>query len=80
VPALSAAEIVRAVEDAFTESTAVALLVSQARAHPKRFYVTAGESSFPVWIYVWILDARRRCRAPEGRIPNSVDVGNTATP
>lgn len=55
MPALSAAEIVRAVEDAFTESTAAALLVSEARAHPKRFYITAGESSFPVWIYIWTL-------------------------
>lgn len=55
MPALNAAEIVRAVEDAFTESAAAALLVSEARAHPKRFYITAGESSFPVWIYIWTL-------------------------
>lgn len=55
MPALSAADIVRAIEDAFTESTAAALLVSKARVHPKRFYVTAGDSSFPVWIYAWTL-------------------------
>lgn len=55
MPALSAAEIVRAIEDAFTESSAAALLVSQPRSYPKRFYVTAGESSFPVWIYIWTL-------------------------
>lgn len=55
MPALNTAEIVRAIEDAFTDSTASALLVSHAQGHPKRFYVTAGESSFPVWIYIWTL-------------------------
>lgn len=55
MPALRAAEIVRTIEDAFTESAATALLVSQARLHPKRFYVTSGEASFPVWIYIWTL-------------------------
>ncbi|MGH8146047.1 MAG: HNH endonuclease [Rhodanobacteraceae bacterium] len=54
MPALRAAEIVRTIEDAFTESGATALLVSKARIHPKRFYVAA-ETSFPVWIYVWTL-------------------------
>lgn len=55
MPALSASEIVKAIEDAFTESSASALLISSARTHPRRFYVTAGESSFPVWIYIWTL-------------------------
>lgn len=55
MPALSSAEIVRAIEDAFTESSAAALLVSQPRSYPKRFYVTSGELSFPVWIYIWTL-------------------------
>jgi len=55
VPALSPTEIVRAIEDAFTESSATALLVSHPRIHPKQFYVTAGESAFPVWIYIWTL-------------------------
>lgn len=55
MPALSPAELIRAIEDAFTESSASALLVSQPRSHPRRFYVAAGESSFPVWIYIWTL-------------------------
>lgn len=55
MPALSASEIVKAIEYAFTESSASALLISSARTHPRRFYVTAGESSFPVWIYIWTL-------------------------
>lgn len=55
MPALPSAEIVRAIESAFTESSAAALLVSQPRTHPRRFYITAGESSFPVWIYIWTL-------------------------
>lgn len=55
MPALRAAEIVRTIEDAFTDSAATALLVSQARAHPKRFHVTSGQASFPVWIYIWTL-------------------------
>lgn len=55
MPALKSAEIIRAIEDAFTESSAAALLVSQPRLHPRRFYVTAGEMSFPVWIYIWTL-------------------------
>lgn len=55
MPALRTAEIIRAIEDAFAESSAAALLVSQPRIHPRRFYVTAGEMSFPVWIYIWTL-------------------------
>lgn len=55
MPALTAADIVKAIEDAFTESSASALLVSSKRIHPRRFYITAGESSFPVWVYIWTL-------------------------
>lgn len=55
MPALSASNIVRAIQDAFAESSAAALLISQPKIHPRRFYVTAGESSFPVWIYIWTL-------------------------
>lgn len=55
MPALSGAQIVRAIEDAFAESSAAALLVSQVRTQPRRFYVTGGESSFPAWIYIWTL-------------------------
>lgn len=55
MPALETRHLVRAVEDAFTESVASAVLVSRIREHPRRFYVTAGETSFPVWIYIWTL-------------------------
>lgn len=55
MPALPPREIVSAIEDAFTESVASAVLVSGVREQPRRFYITAGESSFPVWIYVWTL-------------------------
>lgn len=53
--ALSAPEILTAIEDAFTESAASAVLISERRDHPRRFYIVAGEASFPVWIYVWTL-------------------------
>ena len=53
--ALSPAQIVAAIEDAFTEAGASAALVSEKRIHPRRFYVVAGEISFPVWIYIWTL-------------------------
>jgi len=55
MPALEAKYIVQAVEDAFTESVASAVLVSRIREHPRRFYVTAGEASFPAWVYIWTL-------------------------
>ena len=55
MPALLPNEIVRAIEDAFTESGSSAVLVSGVREHPRRFYVVAGEGSFSVWIYIWTL-------------------------
>lgn len=53
--ALSPAQIVAAIEDAFTEAGASAALASEKRIHPRRFYVVAGELSFSVWIYIWTL-------------------------
>ena len=53
--AISPAQIISAVEDAFTEAGASATLISERRAHPRRFYVVTGESTFPVWIYIWTL-------------------------
>lgn len=55
MPALSPRQIVEAIEDAFTDSAASTVLVSGGREHPRRFYVTAGEASFTVWIYIWTL-------------------------
>ena len=45
MPALQPKQIVQAIEDAFTDSVASAVLVSRVQEHPRRFYVTAGESS-----------------------------------
>ncbi|MCG2681586.1 MAG: HNH endonuclease [Kiritimatiellae bacterium] len=53
--ALPPKQIVTAIEDAFAETGASAVLISNERAHPRRFYIVAGESSFPVWIYIWTL-------------------------
>ena len=53
--ALPPKQIVAAVIDAFTEAGASAVLISDMRAYPRRFYIVAGESSFPVWIYIWTL-------------------------
>lgn len=55
MPALSANQIVSSITDAFTESVATAILVSGVREHPRRFYVTSGDTSFPIWIYIWTL-------------------------
>jgi len=55
MPALPPEEIVQAIEEAFTDSAASAVLVSQPRTNPRRFYVVAGEVSFSAWIYLWTL-------------------------
>lgn len=53
--ALLPSQIIAAIEEAFTEAGASAALISEQRVHPRRFYIVAGESSFPVWIYIWTL-------------------------
>lgn len=55
MPALSATQIVEAIEDAFTEAGASSVLISGRREHPRRFYVMCGEASFPVWVFIWTL-------------------------
>ena len=55
MPALPAKELIKVIQDAFTDSVASAFLVSEIRQHPRRLYVTTGEGSFPVWIYIWTL-------------------------
>lgn len=55
MPALSPRILAQAIEDAFTDSVASAVLVSELRTNPRRFYVRAGEASFPVWLYIWTL-------------------------
>lgn len=53
--ALPPTQIVTAITDAFAETGASALLLSDARAHPRRFCIVSGEFSFVVWIYIWTL-------------------------
>jgi putative restriction endonuclease len=55
MPALSAAQIVSAIENAFTDAGATATYIKERRFHPRRFYVVSGRESFPVWIYIWTL-------------------------
>ena len=55
MPALPPEVIVQAIEEAFIDSAASAVLVSEPRGNPKRFYVMSGEASFSVWIYIWTL-------------------------
>ncbi len=55
MPALTPAQLIEAIEEAFIESTASAALISAPRAHPRRFYVVAGESTIPLWVYIWTL-------------------------
>ncbi len=55
MPALPPEVIVQVIEEAFADSAASAVLVSKPRGNPKRFYVTSGEASFSVWIYIWTL-------------------------
>jgi putative restriction endonuclease len=55
MPALPPELIIKAIEDAFSEASATAILISDKQAHPRRFNIEAGESSFPIWIYIWTL-------------------------
>lgn len=55
MPALPPKRIEQAIEDAFSESVASAVLVSPVKKNPRRFYIMAGEASFSVWIYIWTL-------------------------
>ena len=48
-------EIVASIVDAFTDAGAASTLISDVRSHPRRFHIVAGESAFPVWIYVWTI-------------------------
>ncbi len=55
MPAAGSKTIVQAIEDAFIESSASAVLTSEGKSNPRKLYVTTGEMSFPVWIYIWTL-------------------------
>ncbi|MBP7053590.1 MAG: HNH endonuclease [Phycisphaerae bacterium] len=53
MPSLPPKAIVEAITDAFAEAGASAALVSDYREHPKRFFVSSGQLSFALWVYVW---------------------------
>ena len=55
MPVLPPRHIVQATDDAFTDSAVSVVLVSGVQEHPRRFYAVAGEASFPIWIYIWML-------------------------
>jgi putative restriction endonuclease len=55
MPSITPKQIVEAIKDAFSEVGATAVLISDAQAHPRRFYISSGEVSFPLWIYIWTL-------------------------
>ena len=55
MPAISAEQIINAIEYAFAEAGASAILISKSREHPRQFNVTSGGSTFPVWVYIWTL-------------------------
>ena len=55
MPAAGWKAIVQAIKDAFIEASAAAVLISEGKSNPRKLYVTAGERSFPVWIYIWTL-------------------------
>ncbi len=65
MPALSAAQLTRIIEDAFVDANASAVLISKQSENPHRFYVIAGDSSFPVWIYIWTLTHGGGLRSPD---------------
>ena len=55
MPAAGSKAIVQAINDAFIEASAVSVLISESKSNPRKFYITTGEVSFPVWIYIWTL-------------------------
>ena len=55
MPAAGPKVIVQAIKDAFIESSASAVLTSNGRSNPRKFYVTTRETPFLIWIYIWTL-------------------------
>jgi len=47
--------LVQAVVDAFSESGATAICVSQVGRQPRKFFVQSGQTSFDLWVYIWTL-------------------------
>lgn len=55
MPSLQPKQLVDSITDAFAESGAAASLISDIHEHPRRFYITSGQISFPLWVYIWTL-------------------------
>lgn len=55
MPAISAAEIVRAITEAISASGEIGQIVSSPRQHPRRFIVTQLNGSFTLTVYAWTL-------------------------
>ena len=55
MPAAGPKAIIEAIKDAFIEASASAVLISDGKSNPRKFFVTTRETSFPVWIYIWTL-------------------------
>jgi putative restriction endonuclease len=55
MPSLPPKQLVDSITDAFAESGAAASLISDIHEHPRRFHITSGQISFPLWVYIWTL-------------------------
>ena len=55
MPAISSRILVRSIIDAFAESDAIAVIVSNESGNPRKFVVRAGRNHFEVWLYIWSL-------------------------
>lgn len=55
MPQLPATELVKAILNAFGESDASAILLSDAKGNPRRFLVQFGHQAFEISIYIWTL-------------------------
>jgi putative restriction endonuclease len=65
MPALAPSLLVRAVNRAFDEGDASAILVSDVRGNPRRFLVQHQRHTIEVWIYIWTLTHGGGAARPE---------------
>lgn len=55
MPAISPAQLNRALIDAWSEQNAIAINTSGLRGNPRHYAIQAGAEHFPVWVYIWTL-------------------------
>ncbi|GAB4437065.1 MAG: hypothetical protein Kow0031_18880 [Anaerolineae bacterium] len=55
MPAVPPKQLAQVIIDAFDECDASAILLSDLRGNPRRFFVQVGKNTFEVWLYVWTL-------------------------